>query len=220
MRELDFISLAPQIGKYFLGEPSKVSSKEIRWGTHGSWCLNTEEGLFYSFEQNEGGGVIWLIEYFGSNIDDVINQFAPTQEPVQQKEKSYTSFTQDQMRSLASEAEIICKYSNTFVVMRFPEGHKIKAKYAPFTFKDGQWYNKRPEGKMPIYLSKGDISEPIISTKAKKQLKDQKLFMMVQVAVGMAVLMAGLIAIGVLYLIKKSLFGLTMMRQVQKQQKN
>jgi len=171
MRELDFISLAPQIGKYFLGEPSKVSSKEIRWGTHGSWCLNTEEGLFYSFEQNDGGGVIWLIEYFGSNIDDVINQFAPTQEPVQQKEKSYTSFTQDQMRSLASEAEIICKYSNTFVVMRFPEGHRIKAKYAPFTFKDGQWYNKRPEGKMPIYLSKGDISEPIIINEGEKAVK-------------------------------------------------
>ena len=64
MNEVDFIQLAPQIGKQLLGNPTKETTNEIRWGTHGSWCLNLETGLFYSFEEDQGGGVIWLIDYF------------------------------------------------------------------------------------------------------------------------------------------------------------
>ena len=172
MEELDFVSLAPEVGKHFLGEPSKTSSKEWRWGTHGSFCLTLEDGLFYSFELQEGGGVVWLIDYFGASRKEIFDMFAPKNEVIPQKtQKTYQFYTKEQMRGLANDAIIVNKYSDTFIVMRFPEGHRIKAKYAPFTLIDGNWYNRRPEGKMPIYLSKGNEDAPIIINEGEKAVK-------------------------------------------------
>lgn len=163
MRELDFVQLAPQIGQHLLGKPSKESSTEIRWGTHGSWCLNLETGLFYSFELDQGGGVIWLIDYFNQDRKNVLNMFSP--EPA----KEYRKYDDKQMQSLARMAEVILKYTDSFVVMRFPETHYIKQKYAPFTKQGNTWYLKRPDGIMPIYFNEGE--GPVIISEGEKAVK-------------------------------------------------
>ena len=75
MGDVDFVQLAPQVGLHLLGKPTKQSSTEYRWGTNGSWCLNLETGLFFSFELDEGGGVIWLIDHFNQNRNDILNMY-------------------------------------------------------------------------------------------------------------------------------------------------
>ena len=77
MREVNFVELAPRVGLHLLGKPTKESSTEYRWGTNGSWCLNLETGLFFSFELDEGGGVIWLIDHFNQNRNDILNMYSP-----------------------------------------------------------------------------------------------------------------------------------------------
>ena len=156
MNEVDFIQLAPQIGKQLLGNPTKETTNEIRWGTHGSWCLNLETGLFYSFEEDQGGGVIWLIDYFNQDRDTILNINKPVMQNTVTQTKTHQSFTSDQMKQFAKDSVVFTKYSDDFVVMRFPDNYKIKQKYAPFTKENNIWYAKRPNGLMPIYLTQGE----------------------------------------------------------------
>lgn len=153
MRDVNFVQLAPQVGLHLLGKPTKQTSMEYRWGTNGSWCLNLETGLFFSFELDEGGGVIWLIDHFNQNRNDILNMYNPE---VHQEQKTYKQYTYVQMQELAKQSEIILKYTNNFVVMRFPATHFIKQKYAPFCKEGEAWYLKRPEGLMPIYYKEAD----------------------------------------------------------------
>lgn len=171
MSEVDFIQLAPGVGKHFLGEPSKVYSNEWRWGTNGSWCLTLDTGLFYSFELDDGGGVLWLIDHFNGDRSLVLNQLPNTKPMAKAK-----TFTSAQMKKLAIESIVLLRYTDRFVVMRFSEGHYIKQKYAPFTKINDEWHLKRPEGQMPIYYKDGDgpvvINEGEKATIGCKQLYD------------------------------------------------
>ncbi len=168
MEKIDYIAIAPRVGEHLLGPTTKKTDTEWRWGTHGSWCLNLENGLFHTFEHNEGGGLLWFIEYLGQDKNDILSLFTSnTMKP----KKKYQKFTPFEMRDLAKQAIVTCKYSDRFVVMRFPEGHKIKQKYAPFSLENGSWLLKRPEGKMPIYLSEGSDEEQIIINEGEKAAK-------------------------------------------------
>ena len=61
---IDFISLMGPVARLLLGEPNaKLSSdRELRFGTHGSLCVDLEKGVWKSFEDDQGGGVLDLIE--------------------------------------------------------------------------------------------------------------------------------------------------------------
>jgi hypothetical protein len=168
MREVDFVQLAPQVGLHLLGQPTKQSSSEYRWGTNGSWCLDLETGLFFSFELDEGGGVIWLIDHFNQNRNDILNMYGSgfTETIKLETTKKHKQYTQEQMRLLANEAEVLLKYTDSFVVMRFKEGHSIKQKYAPFCKDNDNWYLKRPDGLMPIYYKDGD--GPVLISEGEK----------------------------------------------------
>lgn len=52
------------VAKALLGEPNAaLSSKtELRFGSHGSMKIDVTKGTAYSFEEEVGGGVLWLIE--------------------------------------------------------------------------------------------------------------------------------------------------------------
>ena len=167
MREVNFVQLAPQVGLHLLGKPTKQSSTEMRWGTNGSWCLNLETGLFFSFELDEGGGVIWLIDHFNQNRNDILNMYSPEiKEEKFPQTKTYKQYNQEQMRALAQEAVVLLKYTDSFVVMRFPDNHAIKQKYAPFHKQNNTWLLKRPEGLMPIYYKEGE--GPVLISEGEK----------------------------------------------------
>ena len=101
MGDVDFVQLAPQVGLHLLGKPTKQSSTEYRWGTNGSWCLNLETGLFFSFELDEGGGVIWLIDHFNQNRNDILNMYGSGfKDTITLETKSYKQYTQEQMRCI------------------------------------------------------------------------------------------------------------------------
>jgi hypothetical protein len=57
-------SIIEQIAIYFFGEPNwKLSSKtELRFGTHGSKCVDIKNNRWFDHEANEGGGYIDLIK--------------------------------------------------------------------------------------------------------------------------------------------------------------
>lgn len=169
METLDYVALAPRIGEHLLGKPSRVTESEMRWGTHGSWCLDLENGLFHSFEHGQGGGLLWFIEYLGKDRNEVLELF--TNKMPEKKQTNYKKYSPFEMRELANEAIIKCKYADDFVVLRFPDGHRIKQKYAPFTLENGFWCMKRPNGKMPIYLSNGDNEKQIIINEGEKAAK-------------------------------------------------
>ena len=43
------------------GKPSRETAKELRWGTHGSRCLDRQRGVWFDHEHNCGGGAFDLV---------------------------------------------------------------------------------------------------------------------------------------------------------------
>jgi hypothetical protein len=62
-REQEYRNCAESVAREVFGEPNRRLSngKQVRWGTHGSLVLNLEKGVFFDHENNEGGGVRWLL---------------------------------------------------------------------------------------------------------------------------------------------------------------
>ena len=185
MQSVDWQRIAPDVAKQLLGEPSSSSSKELRWGTHGSLTLNLESGTWYSFEQDTGGGIIDLIKHLNQDVNTVLKQFGHDlalhsndslitvdSTPTIKQKSNARSFSREQMIDLYKNAIVKVKYSDTFMVLRFPEGHPIKQKYAPFSLnQDGSWSMKRPEGLLPIYYTDKAKDKPIIINEGEKALR-------------------------------------------------
>lgn len=179
MTNEDWASIAKAVGLELLGEPKSETSTEVRWGTHGSFCLSKETGGFYSFELDQGGGTMWLLKHFDQNINETLKRFGFGDEGGKSNDllispnnetPSSPSLTRDQFVELWLQASIKLKYSDDFAVLRFPEGHpRSKIKYAPYSKRGDLWYMKRPEGLMPLYLTK-DRSEdkPLLLCEGEK----------------------------------------------------
>ena len=185
MQSVDWQRIAPDVAKQLLGEPSSSSSKELRWGTHGSLTLNLESATWYSFEHDTGGGIIDLIKHLNQDVNTVLKQFGHDlalysndslitvdSTPTIKQKSNARSFSREQMIDLYKNAVVKVKYSDTFMVLRFPEGHYIKQKYAPFSLnQDGSWSMKRPEGLLPIYYTDKAKDKPIIINEGEKALR-------------------------------------------------
>lgn len=185
MSNVDWQRIAPEVAKQLLGEPSSTTSKELRWGTHGSMTLNLTEGTWYDFENQVGGGIIDLIKYRNQDVATILKSFGYDQAlpsdsllsvsglPHNSTNKGNArSFSKVQMRELYSQAIVKVQYSTNFWVMRFPDGHPIKQKYAPFSMNsDGSWSLKRPEGKLPIYFTNKAEDKPIIINEGEKAMR-------------------------------------------------
>ena len=185
MQSIDWQKIAPEVAKQLLGEPSSSSSKELRWGNKQSKVLTLESGTWYDFEEDVGGGIIDLIKHLNQDINTVLKQFGYDQAlpsdsllsvsglPQNNTNKGNArSFTKVQMRELHSQAIVKVQYATNFWVMRFPDGHPIKQKYAPFSMNpDGSWSMRRPEGLLPIYSTNKFPDKPIIINEGEKALR-------------------------------------------------
>lgn len=183
--QIDWQRIAPEVAKQLLGEPSSISSKELRWGAKGSMTLNLNEGTWYDFEQDIGGGIIDLIKHHNKDVATILKSFGYDQAlpndsllsvsktPLSVASKGNArSFSKVQMRELHSQAIVKVQYATNFWVMRFPDGHPIKQKYAPFSMNlDGSWSLKRPEGKLPIYYTDKANHKPIIISEGEKAMR-------------------------------------------------
>ena len=184
MQSVDWQRIAPEVAKQLLGEPTSTSSNELRWGRKGSFVLNLEAGTWFDFENDTGGGLIDLIKHMNQDVNTVLKQFGYDLalqsndsllsgfSPLKTKTAgSAKSFSRQQMIDLYKQAIVKVKYADNFMVMRFPEGHFIKQKYAPFTLnKDATWSMKRPEGLLPIYYTNKHRDMPIIINEGEKAL--------------------------------------------------
>ena len=185
MQQIDWIRIAPEVAKQLLGEPTKTSSNELRWGNKGSMALNLSEGTFYDHEEGVGGGVIDLIKHLNQDVNTVLKQFgydlalhsndsllSGFHPPKMKTASNVRSFSREQLVTLYRQAIVKLKYTDDFMVLRFPEGHSIKQKYAPFTLdSDGRWYLKRPESpQMPIYYTEEYPTKPIVLNEGEKAL--------------------------------------------------
>lgn len=187
MQQVDWQRIAPEVAKQLLGNPSSTSSNEFRWGTKGSLTLNLESATWYDFENDVGGGIIDLIKHLNQDVNTVLKQFGYDsaltsndslitgfKAPQQKNEAKVNarSFSRDQMVDLYKQAVIKVKYANNFMVLRFPEGHFIKQKYAPFSLNmDGSWSMKRPEGVLPIYFENKFKGKPVVLNEGEKALR-------------------------------------------------
>ena len=72
--EQDWESIAQSVALETLGEPSKKSSKEWRWGNKGSFVLDLENGTFFDFEKEEGGGVTWFFQKYNIDKDQYLEK--------------------------------------------------------------------------------------------------------------------------------------------------
>ena len=172
---MDWVEIAQPIAIELLGEPTSKKGDEWRWGRKGSLVLNLESASWYDHEADQGGGIIDLIKYKGGDVAKILEPYnvdqikIPTQ-PI--KAKPMRLFNRDQMINLHSESELFVKYSDDFVVMRFPTDHAIKQKYAPFSRHTAdQWSMKRPEGVLPIYVSDRDKDSHVIIVEGEKAMK-------------------------------------------------
>ncbi len=186
MEHIDWQRIAPDVAKQLLGEPTSTSSNEYRWGRKGSMCLNLSDGTFYDHEAGVGGGVIDLIKHLNQDVNTVLKQFGHdlalqsndslltgfSDSPVAKPKSNARSFSREQMVDLYRQAIVKLKYADNFMVLRFPEGHAIKQKYAPFTLGiDGTWSLKRPEGKLPIYFNNKGDDKPVVINEGEKALR-------------------------------------------------
>jgi RecA-family ATPase len=182
VQDHDWQKIAPDVAKQLLGEPNTQKSDEWRWGTKGSLCLRLSTGTFYDFEEGDGGGVAWLIKHLGKDVEETVKQFgfdrllpknnSSLLENKTSQKSSGRSFSKEQMRTLQSQAIVEVQYADNFMVLRFPEGHYIKQKYAPFSLNmDGSWSMKRPEGLLPIYFTEKHKDKPIIINEGEKAMR-------------------------------------------------
>ena len=186
MQQIDWIRIAPDVAKQLLGEPTKTSSNELRWGNKGSMALNLSEGTFYDHEEGVGGGGIDLIKHLNEDVNTVLKQFgydlalhsndsllSGFNPPKIEATSSARSFTREQMIDLYKQSIVSLKYTDNFMVLRFPEGHAIKQKYAPFTLgANGLWDLKRPDSPlMPIYYTDKYPKKPIVLNEGEKALR-------------------------------------------------
>jgi len=184
MQSVDWQRIAPEVATQLLGEPSSKKSHEWRYGTHGSLVVNIEAGTWWDFENDVGGGIIDLIKHLNQDVNTVLKQFgydlalhsndsllSGFTPPKSKATSNARSFSREQMIDLYKQAIVKVKYADNFMVLRFPEGHHIKQKYAPFTLNpDSSWSMKRPEGSLPIYYTDKHMDMPIIINEGEKAL--------------------------------------------------
>jgi len=174
MDHQDWASIAEDVGLELLGEPLYSKSHEIRWGSHGSWKLDREKGVFYSFELDKGFAVSEMLKHFDQDINATLQKYglgAVERTPYTSLHRSSAApLTRDQLAELWIQATVKIKYSDNFIVLRFPDGHKLSfQKYHPYSFKDGGWIKKRPEGKLPLYLTPDrDTTKPLLIVEGEK----------------------------------------------------
>tara|TARA_R100001460_G_scaffold17161_2_gene37160 strand:+ start:1039 stop:3000 length:1962 start_codon:yes stop_codon:yes gene_type:complete len=170
---VDWVQIAPQVVLELLGEPKVKKGDEWRYGNKGSLVVNIENATWFDFENDEGGGIVDLIKRESREVKDILNlcgyDLAPQPFVVKPPSVGAKSISNAEMHKLQSEAIISLRYSPDFVVMRFPENHKIKQKYAPFTkMIDGKWCMKRPDGLLPIYFRNQYPDKPILINEGEK----------------------------------------------------
>lgn len=185
MQSVDWQRIAPEVATQLLGEPSSKKSHEWRYGTHGSLVVNVEAGTWWDFENDVGGGIIDLIKHLNQDVNTVLKQFgydlalhsndslisgfAP---PKSKATSNARSFSREQMIDLYKQAIVKVKYADNFMVLRFPEGHHIKQKYAPFTLNpDSSWSMKRPDGLLPIYYTNNAPDKPLMICEGEKAMR-------------------------------------------------
>jgi KaiC/GvpD/RAD55 family RecA-like ATPase len=182
MQQIDWIRIAPDVAKQLLGEPTKTSSNELRWGSKGSMALNLSEGTFYDHEEGVGGGVIDLIKHLNQDVNTVLKQYgydlalhsndsllSGFDTPKNKTTSNAGSFSQAKIDELQKQAEVELKYSDNFMVLRHAN---LPMKYAPFSRNnDGTWSMKRPEGKLPIYFNNKGKHKPVIINEGEKALR-------------------------------------------------
>lgn len=182
---LQWEKIAPLIAVDILGQPTTKNATELRWGNKGSFRLDIEKGLFYDYEGDEGYTVIKFIQSKGLNVNEVlapyndenpylksyINEtpnFIPVDIAEVKVKKTNRSFTNSQMNTLKLQSVIYRRYSKSFCVMRFPEDHYIKQKYAPFTLVGDNWEMCRPDGELPIYCTNKNPEGYVIINEGEK----------------------------------------------------
>jgi hypothetical protein len=72
MSGFDFGSLMPEVASMLLGAPNPHHSKgnDHRYGTNGSLSIDLEKNTAFDHENNEGGGVLWLVSKLTGCGDD------------------------------------------------------------------------------------------------------------------------------------------------------
>tara|TARA_R110002074_G_scaffold385216_1_gene566225 strand:- start:25 stop:1947 length:1923 start_codon:yes stop_codon:yes gene_type:complete len=182
---LQWEKIAPLIAVDILGQPTSKNATELRWGNKGSFRLDIEKGLFYDYEGDEGYTVIKFIQSKGLNVNEVlapyndenpylksyINEtpnFIPVDIAEVKVKKTNRSFTNSQMNALKQQSIIFRLYSKSFCVMRFPDDHYIKQKYAPFTLVGDNWEMCRPEGQLPIYCTNKNPEGYVVINEGEK----------------------------------------------------
>jgi len=65
MTNEDWASIAKTVGLELLGEPKSETSTEVRWGTHGSFCLNKQTGASIALNLTK---VVVLCGYSSTSI--------------------------------------------------------------------------------------------------------------------------------------------------------
>ena len=169
--DYDWEKITPEIAVALLGEPNKKDGKSYRWGNKGSLTLDLEKSAFFDFEANDGGGLTWLIQRQGLDVNKVLEPYKNKQPKVTAKpklNKTYKTYTDKDMFALKAEAEIFTRYSDDFCVMRFKPEHQIKQKYAPFSRQNGNWVMKRPEGKLPIFCTNKNPEGYVVINEGEK----------------------------------------------------
>jgi KaiC/GvpD/RAD55 family RecA-like ATPase len=168
-------SIIGDVAKHYWGDPDRSSQKELRFGTHGSKCVNLADGTWYDFENNVGGGVVDLIKSEEPNVrvGDILEQFGL---PKNTEYNDISIFQKPVEKSLV-DTYVYEDADNNIIFgvdrIEWNEGGKQKKQFKQFQIKNGQRIdnldgieNRNTPFHLPELLSKP--SKPVFVVEGEK----------------------------------------------------
>jgi hypothetical protein len=74
--DIDWAALCEPVARLVWGKPTRETSKELRWGTNGSRCLDRQRGVWFDHEVNCGGGASDLLVGLKVRLDGHVDHLA------------------------------------------------------------------------------------------------------------------------------------------------
>ena len=154
------------------------TNDELKWGKKGSLSVNIRKGTYINWETGSQGGMVDLIkEHHGSdvsgfldslNLDQAIVPNISKKGNIKEMNTPAKAFSPQQMREVTKDCEYrTFSHDQQMLVARWKD-----KKIRPYHKKGHAWHLGRPEGDMPLFISEGSDTLPILIVEGEKVFEE------------------------------------------------
>jgi hypothetical protein len=148
------------------------TNDELKWGKKGSLSVNIRKGTFINWETGSQGGMVDLIrEHYGDDVSGFLNSLNLGQ-PVEVIKRTNgvaeKGLTAREMKEITKDCEYISFSHDQLMMVARWKDKKIR----PYHKRGSEWHLGRPEGDMPLFISKGSDTLPILVVEGEKAFEE------------------------------------------------